>query len=539
MAKAVVVLSPPQAFSEAFLHFCRLRLQVSDPVLLYSHSSLKGSAKLLASLLQPSAVVNSTRTAADYLRSIREVASRQGQDCVFLLCGEEMQQLCTLEGALQGTLGLQLSPNGGLDGVITRDDFQAYLHSKMSESWRGETPPKMNLQMHLAAMRETILTSLQEELSVKPCDYTAALTHLQGQINTIVDKFVKEIEETQSYRLEKMRETAETCIEEAKGQFEKALGRVEVQVVTLVQEQSELVRLLAEAGEALREAKLLKVKLASYEEANKATQQLLHSLRLPAKPPIPSPKENNPKPGPPSAPLQFTSLPNVPAMFPPRLHNEPPPVSKTHSVEIPRGNFGFKSKSTAPQPSVPAFSSSSVEIEEIIEGPEGQDCLVVRVRNTLDCSVEGASLVIAGAPPRLILEAVPPLPPGKSQFLAPADCLSEDLSDHIDFFLRKGSAPISASYTVSLDHAEVPSAPLPKPTHPPAKPGPASTSTSGSSVKKEGADLTPEQHLKFQAALAQLGGFAQPIVQEKIRLLVQDPANASLRPEQLLDKVFS
>lgn len=558
MAKAVVVLSPPQAFPEAFLHFCHLRLQVSEPILHFSHSSLKGCIKVLSSLLHSKAVVQHSSLAASSA-SLREVASQQREDCVFLLCDEEMEQLCALEGALKGTLGLQFSPNPGMDWALTREDFQAYLHSKMTESWRGETPPKMNLQMHLAVMREAILTTLREELKATPCDYAVLFARLQDPITATVHHFAKEIEDNQNFRLEEMMGTAVKWMEEAREQFEKAAMRAETQISSLLQEQSGLVRLLNEANEALGQAKLLKDKLASYEETNKTTQELIYSLtqarshlgvaQMPAKPLI-SESITPPKPGnsqqaeTSSASLhEFTPPAKEPASLPVRpTSNEPPPVSKAHSVEIPRGKPDFKPRTTAPKPT--ALSSSSVVILEIDEGSESQDCLVVKVRNTLEVAIEGANLVVFGSPPRLVFKEIPPLPPGMSQFLVPADCLPEDLSDHVDFYLGKDNSPISLNYPVDLGQAEVPCAPVAKPSSFPAKPSSdaASLRTSAlseASIKKEMPGLTPDQSLKFKATMAQLGGSAELNTQEKIKKLLQDPATASLQPEQLLEKIFS
>ena len=155
MAKAVVVLCPPQSFPEAFVDFCQLRLRVFEPVLLYSQATLKVTAKRLSSLLNSSSFVYNSRwtrsSPAEYIDSIREVASRQAQDCVFLLSCEEMEQLCALEGAGSGTLGLQLQQNRGAEWTLTRNEFQAYLQVRLGESWRGEPIPQMDIQMHLAA----------------------------------------------------------------------------------------------------------------------------------------------------------------------------------------------------------------------------------------------------------------------------------------------------------------------------------------------------------------------------------------------------
>lgn len=566
MAKTVVVLCPPQSFPEAFVDFCQLQLQVIEPVLLYSQAALKSTAKRLSSVLNSSTLVcisHWTRSSpAEYIGSLREVASRQAQDCVFLLSCEEMEELCRWEGAESGSLGLGLGR--GVEWTLERKEFQAYLRGKMGELW--ESVPQMDIHMHLAAMRETVLLSLKEELIRQPGDYSPLLSDLQVKITQIVTSMGSQIEQIHLSSIESIKEAAMQRLEEARTHFEATRNRLETQAQAIMQEQGELVSLLAEANEALLQAKGLKEKLSSYEEVNRQTQQVVQSLKQgPAFSPSPA-VSVPPKPEKsPETPLSLTgnvSLPKV-NFTSSRMSNEPPPVSKAYSVEIPAGKQGLKLTSrTSMSKSRPvALSSSSVIIEEIAQNSDNMENLTVSVRNNTNTEIEGASMYITGAP-RPIPDKVPTLSPGPSKFEISCNSLPDSM-ETVEFFLCKGSQDISGKFVIDFDQADTesvgrassfppvkpsyqpakPSYPQAKPSYQPTKPSyPPAQSTPtipNPSPVSDVPGLTPEQSIRYAETLKLLGGSAQPAVLAKIKKLLQDPAYEAMNPHQLLEVIFS
>jgi hypothetical protein len=341
----------------------------------------------------------------------------------------------------------------------------------------------MDIQMHLATMRETILIGLKEELITQPGDYSTILSNLQVKITEIVCSVASQIERIHLSSIENIKEEAVRSLEEARAHFEATRSRLETQAQAVMQEQGELVSLLAEANEALRNSKVLKEKLSCYEEVNSQTQQVIHSLKQ--GPPLPQGPAPSVPPKPEKSseiPLSFTGNVTFPKLSTttPREPNEPPPFSKAYSVEVPAGKQGLKptSGTTIPKSNPAALSRSSVVIEEIEQDSDVMANLVVTVCNKTTTAIEGANMHIAGSQ-QPIPDRLPILHPGVSKFKISYNCLPDN-AEKADFLLCKGSQAISENFTVTLDHAEsdstgppvsgIPSSPPAKPSHPPAKP---------------------------------------------------------------------
>lgn len=549
MAKALIVLSPPSSFPEAFLDFCQPKLQVSQPIVLYFQAELEVCAKKLGDLSHAGAITYLSRWSGAHTDRIREEGLRQAQDCVFLLTGEEMDRLCAFEGTEIGVLALRLEPSSGLQWVLRRSDFQAYLQARMDEPWRGEPLPQLNLQMHLSVMRESILAGLREELSRQPGDWTAVLRGLERKVGEEVKKATQKLEETQRVGLERVMEAALRAVAEAQSSFEAGRASVERQAQTLLQEQGNLTAVLTEASSALRSANALREKVSLYEETNRTVQQVLHSLHssMPvppnstqpavAKPPQPA---DSPKPSQPVA-----SKPSQPAVPPkpsqPAIYKPPPPPLLPNPTQ--------PDVSPKPQPAVePApenpfygrgqsgdsITEHSVTIEEIDEAQNNLDQLKVVVNNLLTKPIEGAEMVLLGSPLQALRDKVPVLPPGRSQFLLSANCLPEAAS--ASFLLRKDSLPISFPITISLG-VEDPADLQPNEVQAALSKSNSLPPSFNHSARKSAnlAELTAEQTARFKAAMHLLGGNAELNLQEKIKKLVQDPTHAGKSADQLLE----
>lgn len=588
MALAMIVLSPPSSYPEAFLDFFQQRFQVSSPVLFYSQANLEVSAKRLSDMLQGSAVVYMSRWSRatdpkEYLTRLREESGKQGQDCVFILSSDQMDQLCSLEAAERGTLALGLSPHSGPLWTVTRSDFQAYLHVRMGESWRGEPLPLLNLEMHLAVMRESILAGVREELKKQPGNSTAMVSGLETRVEEEVKRAAERIEEMQRLNMEKTTAAAMRAIEEAQSSFEAGRTKVETQVQTLMQEQAELIKLLTEANEALRSSKLLKDKVNAYEETNKAVQQMLRAPRKAQEQPQPPPSRvpATPISAAPSA-ISKPSIPStnpIPAYPPIASKSTIPPANPIPAIPstnpIPAIPLGLSKPSVPPanpipanpsamsKPSVPmpynpqprpdprlkksntsefALTEKLVDITEIDEGPPGLDALVVKINSKAPESIEGAEMVYAGPPLRPLPDKIPTLPPGPSQFHISMNCLPEDVFI-AHFFLRKDSLPISTPFEINLgvegDDAPQSNDAVPAIMHA------ASFDVSGTGQRalpkaaENIAGLTADQTTKYRKIVGLIGSSVQPNIQERIKRLVVDPANAGKQAEQLLDLVFT
>jgi hypothetical protein len=574
MALAMIVLSPPSSYPEAFLDFFQQRFQVSSPVLFYSQANLEVSAKRLSDMLQGSAVVYMSRWSRatdpkEYLTRLREESGKQGQDCVFILSSDQMDQLCSLEAAERGTLALGLSPHSGPLWTVTRSDFQAYLHVRMGESWRGEPLPQLNLQMHLAVMRESILAGVREELKKQPGNSSAMVSGLETRVEEEVKRAAERIEEMQRLNMEKTTAEAMRAIEEAQSSFEAGRTKVETQVQTLMQEQAELIRLLTEANEALRSSKLLKDKVNAYEETNKAVQQMLRAprkaqeqpqpppSRVPAAPSAmskPSVPSTNPIPvyppitskstDPPANPIPtippITSRSTIPSTNP--IPTIPPGVSKP-SVSVPYNpQPGPDPRLKKSNTSEFALTEKLVEIKDIEEGPAGLDALVVKISSKAPESIEGAEMVYAGPPLRPLPDKIPILPPGPSQFHISMNCLPEDVS-FAHFFLRKDGLPISTPFEINLgvegDDAPQSNDAVPSIMHAASFDASGTGQRSFPKAAENIAGLTADQTAKYRKIVALIGSSVQPNIQERIKRLVVDPANAGKQAEQLLDLVFT
>ena len=554
MALAMIVLSPPSSYPEAFLDFFQQRFQVSSPVLFYSQANLEASAKRLSEMLQGSSVVYMSRWSRtsdqrEYLTRLREEGGKQGQDCVFMLSPDQMDQLCSLEAAEKGTLALGLSPHSGPLWTVTRSDFQAYLHVRMGESWRGEPLPQLNLQMHLAVMRESILAGFREEVKKQPGNSAAVLSGLETRVEEEVKRAAERIEEMQRLNTERTNAAAMRAIEEAQSLFEAGRSKVETQVQTLMQEQAELIRLLTEANEALRSSKLLKDKVNAYEETNKAVQQMLRSPRKAPEQPQPPPSRvpaapyNASKPIiPPGNPIPLVSStvakPGVPSTNP--IITKPGiPVPPPNKPELSPGPDGMKRSKTSDL----TLTEKSVNIEDIgemEEGPPDIDALVVKVNSTAPESIEGAEMVLAGPPLRPLPDKIPALPPGPSQFRISGTCLPDNVTS-AHFFLRKDNLPISARFEIKLGLAEDAQSndTVPLIMHAASFDASVTGQRSYPKAAENIAGLTADQSTKYMKVVGLLGSSVQPNVQERIKKLVIDPANAGKQAEQLLDLVFT
>lgn len=581
MAHTVLVLSPPSSFPEAFLDFCRQKIRVNEPILLYSHLNLEVYAKQMSEKLESSGLIYTSKP-TQFLQNIPEIAQRQAQNCIFLLANEQMTEFCRDRGVDEGTLVVKISPEPGW--TVTRSEFQGFLQAKMGESWRGESVPQLNLQMHLSFMKEKILESLKTEGNEGSGDWNSVMQRLERKISEEIQTAALKIEENHRMTLEKMLEMATKRVSEAHIQLETGRKRLETQAKTLLEEQNVLSGLLTQVNSALQEAKLLKDKVSSYEESNRVVQGLVRQLSQgkemlgpgrqervreasqvkPSQltgesgsipPPIPSkpsaPAATGPKPPPfpgtniapvqPSAPVGLKPSPmlglnlqsgksEMPQVSDPK---PPPPSQGSNFSGLPPFNPAAVQPSSktvgfprSPVPIKPtSLSSDSVTITNILESAPGADTLTVTVHNNTTYVIEGAELVMVGTPPRPVREQIPVLPPGRTEFLISMDCLPEAPS--VDFFLRKDNQPVSKPFGIELGLDEVND-----------QSKPSSLATSQVSYPKQHTDLTPQQMERYRAAVQLLGSRVNPEAQEKIKKLVQDPSNSMKTLEELLDLFY-